>query len=645
MSYVLVDDALEERLENEPKARGEWLFLEHHDEFDGQWRVECWDAYYYFDFREMIGPYKAVSPAKLGKFLALAEELEYKVAFFEDPATILDGYDRLNEEPDIFLLSDFEETVKGFLPFQVQGYNMLKDLHAGVARWDTGTGKTVLAGGLLKHHARLGNFDTAFVVTKKTNKVNTQRKLLGLADIDSYRIPTQGKKELVSGTFYPRREFYEDTLEDTGRVIITNYETFRVDLNDIVSVFDDRRILVIWDEMPTKLSSRTSQLYKAIKWCLFDDESPACKVDKFRPSWITQYMLSATPIENTPAGWFNCMRLMDPSVYGTVTQFEAEYVSARAQFNARNPYDPGEPIAWHKLDKIGLKAAHLTHEVDKEDPDIAKQFPEVIEETFYCDWVDADLKLYREILKRGEMNNVNPIALISLLQMVCDEPMMLSNSAAIYEEFEEAYAIWAEEEIGPEPNKHGSAAAVELIQGLKLDNTQHGKQEALKELLCERHKGEKTVVFSALNESLMPTLERLLKEWGVSFVRYNGSEKQRQMAYDAFMEDPSVEVFLTSDMGSDSLDLYVGQNVINYNLPWKWSTKIQRQNRIHRASSMRDANRVYTLVYDNSIEERKDEVISMKKGYHDGVFKGVIRDNAVSARMTASDLYYILGIR
>lgn len=647
MSYVVVDDALEEQLAQEQKSRGDWLFLEPHSEFSGQWRVECWDAHYYFDFRDLIGPYKAVSPVKLGAFLALAEKLEYKVAFFEDPATILDGYEELNREPDIHLISSFENTVNGLLPFQVQGYNMLKDLNTGVARWDTGTGKTVLATGLIQHHQQEDNFDTAFIVTKKTSKVNTQRKLYDLAELNTSIPVQQTKKELKKGTYYPRQEYWKDVLDQESALVVMNYETFRVALEEIVPVFDDRRILIIWDEMPTKLSSRDSQLYKAVKWCLFDDKGPGCNPKCQRPSWLTQYMLSATPIENSPEGWFNCMRLLDPTVYGTVSKFESEFVTAFSPYGKKTPFNPegkGKPESWHKLDKIGLMAAHLTHEVDKSDPDIAEQFPEVIEEMYYCDWGDADRKLYNEILRRGDLHNVNPIALISLLQMVCDEPTMLENSAAIYAEFEEAYSIWEEDEIGNPPDKKGSATAIELIQGLNCSSKDHGKQEALEYLLCERHKGEKTLVFSALNESLMPTLERLLKKWGINYVRYNGTDKQKQAAQDAFMEDPDVEVFLTSDMGSDSLDLYVGQNVINYNLPWKWSTKIQRQNRIHRASSGRTHNYVYTLVYDHSIEERKDEVIMQKKGYHDAIFKGVIRDNAMSARMTRADLYYILGL-
>lgn len=643
MAYTLVDERLEEQLLESPQARGDWLFLEPHSEFSGQWRVECWESNYYFDFRELIGPYKAVTPGSLDKFLKLAEELEYKVAFFQDPAHILDDYENLNRKPEVSIASNFEGTVNGFLPFQVQGYNMLKDLRAGVFRWDTGTGKTVLATALLKYHLEQGSFDTAFMVTKRLNKENTKRKFWKLGGLPSLIPPTVAKKELVSGTYYPRQEFLETALGRKSQVIVTHYENFREDKEYMMPLFDGRRVIVIWDEMPTKLSSRASRLYKAVKWVMYEGKDLAVSLDAQRPEWLAQYMLSATPIESSPEGWFNCVRLMDPTIYGTVSQFEAEYVARWARYGEpRWPGDKGEPAAWHKTDKMGLKAAHITHDVDKSDPDIAKQFPEVFEEIFYCEWSEADKKIYNEIAVRGDEQKVNPIALISLLQMVCDEPSMLENSAAIYEEFEEAYAIWEEDHIGDPPKKKGSETAVELIDGLDFSGTEHGKQEALRFLL-EKHKGEKTLIFSALNESLMPTLERRLQEWGVKYVRYNGTEKQKQAAEDAFMEDPSIEVFLTSDMGSDSLDLYVGDNVINYNLPWKWSTKVQRQNRIHRASSDKKYNRVYTLAYPESVEDRKDEVIAMKKGYHDAVFKGAIHDQAISARMTKEDLYYILG--
>lgn len=634
--FTLVDDSLIEQLEAAPDSKGDWLFLEPHPEFRGQWKVSCFDSHFFFDFKDVIGNYRSVTPAGLEEFLKVAREGSYKVAFFEDPAEILRDYEALNEPPDVTLISPFEETINGFLPYQVQGYNMLKDQEfAGVARWSTGTGKTVLAGGLITHHLQKGDLDTVFMVTKATNKVNTQRKLSKIAGVESEVVKGLKKKELKSGTFYPRRELYERVLGEPGKVLILNYETFKVDFKDILPLFEDRRILVIWDEMPTKLKTRTSELYEAVKHLLFKNKGPSVKRKFFRPSHVIQYMLSATPIENSPEDWFNCIRLMDPEIYGTVTEFRNEYVSTYSYF------DDTKPETWEKLDKIGMKAAHITHQVDKNDPGIREQFPKVFEDTFYCEWSSQDLKLYNEILDRAEMQGVNPLATINLLQMVCDEPSLLWNSAEVYEAYERAYEEWNEVGEGKEPHQEGSKAALQLLDGLKMPSEPHGKQMGLKYLL-EKHYGEKTLVFSQLNNSLMPTLEECLKEWGISFVRYNGTEKQRQTAEDAFMQDPDVMVFLTSDMGSDSLDLYEGRNVINYNLPWKWTTKTQRANRINRVVSTFEWNQVYTLVYNRSVEERKGEIIDIKRGYHDGVFNGKMGEQSASARITKEDLYYML---
>jgi intein/homing endonuclease len=979
--YQLVDEPLIEELEAHPNAKGDWLFLEPHPEFKGQWEVNCFDTHFFFDFKDLIGSYRTVSPVGLKDFLEVAKEREYKVAFFEDPGDILADYEALNVTPDVELNSSFEGTVNGFLNYQVQGYNMLKDLeYAGVARWSTGpqplwelvltpngwrkigdlcsgdlvigseglpievegifpqgekevweiefndgtsvrcspdhlwtvdywtngsrklerrqehrritktarelsevglyqklgskigkngrakyalpsiepvefkapkdlifdpyclglllgdgslssgpgfttadpelvtaleavatmvpvsgydyrvngirnilrdlrllgkrswekvippeymyaspddrlallqglldsdgcvsgsgasftstskiladqvvelcrslggyamqpterytnythkgekrqgrisfrtnlslnrplfrlqrkeakrtpfkqrykrivgirpryrdekmvcirvnaadhlyvtrdyalthnTGKTVLAGGLIQHLLNEDHFDICFVVTKATNKINTQRKLKKIASVESEVIKgLKRKKELKKGTFYPRSEFYERVQTEHGKVLICSYETFKVDFDEMLPLFEGR-VLILWDEMPTKLKTRDSELYTAIKHLLFKNDGPSCKRKFFRPEWIMQYMLSATPIENSPEDFYNCVRLMDPDIYGTVTEFRNEYVATY------NHFDKHKPETWQKLDKIGMKAAHITHQVDKEDPGIREQFPDVFEDTFYCEWSAQDVKLYNEVLDRCEAYNVNPLATINLLQMVCDEPTMLWDRAEVYAAYEKAYEEWLEIGDGNEPKPEGSKGALDILEGLPKPSEAHGKQMGLRYLLLDRHYGEKTLVFSQANNSLMPTLENRLTEWGVRYVRYNGTERQRQAAEDTFMEDPTIHVFLTSDMGSDSLDLYEGKNVINYNLPWKWTTKTQRANRVNRVISEFDFNNVWTLTYPDCVEERKAVIIDTKRGYHDGVFKGKMSENSASARLTREDLYFML---
>lgn len=645
LSYTLVDDALIERL-SEGNEKLSWLFLAPSDDFQGEWAVESFNSSFYFDFKDLIGAYRTVSPSRLGEFLDLAKDLNYQVAFFEDPAKILDVYEHLEDPPQFPLDSHFENTVGGLLPHQLQGFNYLKDLNAGVALHSTGTGKTVVMSALLKYHASMDTFDTAWVVVKAHNKINTQRTLSKLAHLDSIVIDGSKKKRL---------EAYEALAESRGTIAITNYEKFRDDFAEIkkynsgkiratpnelgLSLFEGRDILCVYDEMPTKLKTRSTRLYQSVVACLYDTVAPAVSAEKRRPSTLRQYMLSATPIENDPEDFFNCVRILDPNIFGTVANFREEFVDRYSFFDA------SKPEAWKDLDKIGRKASHIVHEVDKNDPDIAKMFPKVIDEPYYIDWDPADKKIYDKAVKDAveylDANNVLP--LIGLLQMLCCAPTMVNDSAARREAFEDALETW-ESEGGSTPTPEGSEAAMRLLEYLegKLTDDRHTKIKALHELLTEKHPEDKFVVFSAFNDGLLPILTRKFKEWGVNYVRYSGTDKQRQDAHDKFTNDPDVRVFLSSDKGSDSINLEVASVVVNYDLPWKWSTLTQRQNRIHRVTSGFSTVNSYSLLMADSIEDRKLQIIKRKEGYHDGVFSGSVSDQAISSRMSSQDLIYIL---
>jgi SNF2 family DNA or RNA helicase len=599
-----------------------WLILEEHPDFPGAWVAQCLDPNWILDFPDLLSA-RAVTPAGLKGFLDRANSLDYEVAFGEPPTSILSVYERLNDEPTVELASPLEGTTKGFLPYQVNGFNFLKDLHSGVAMWSTGTGKTVLASGLLKYHLEVGSFDYAWVVVKAHNKINTQRTLKRLADIDCL---------VLDGPQKRRHETLTGLLEAPNpTVVITNYEKFRIDVAHLLPLFE-KRVLLIWDEMPTKLKSRNTRLYKAIRKLLYK------KVDMSvqRPQELRQYMLSATPIENGPEDWYNCVRLLDPKLYGTVKHFRDDYVSSY------NPFSY-EPSAWKNLDRMGLKAAHITHQVDKSSPDISAQFPQTIEEQFFIDWDKSDRAVYDLLAEEAKKSLIDReffengiFGLIAAMQMMCCAPSMVSNSAALREAYEEGWGPYA-----------GSDVALKLQKLLtrRLTDDKHTKIETLRQLLTEEHPDEKVVLFSSFNDTLHPILEKFLNDWNVPYVRYSGSPKQKQIAQDYFCNEDFVRVFLSSDQGSDSLNLEQASVVINYDPPWKWSTKTQRQNRIHRVTSGFQKVRFYDLLMADSVEERKLKVISKKKGYHEGVFKGAISEQSESARMSHDDLLYIIGMR
>lgn len=621
----IVDEALIEACQKSEEEKLSWLFLEAHPEFEGFWKVQSFDNAYFFELKDLVGPYRAISPFKLTKFTEAAKEAGYKVAFLEDPEGILNNFERLNEPPNFSLNSSFDNTVNGMLPFQIQGFNYLKDVRGGMAVHSTGTGKSRLASALIKNGKLNDGIDIALVVAKGHNLTNFQRSLAKDADIESV---------IAAGDKKKRTKIYESKPE----VLILNYEKFRVDKDLLIPLVEGKKVLVIWDEMSAKLSNRKSKLYKSVVETLYNGKRP--QISTIRAKSLKQIATTATPIEVSPEGFYNCMRILDPEVLGTVQQFYTNYVQSFNRFRE------WEPESWHRLDRLGMQVEHVVHQVDKSDPDIAKWFPEEVHTELVVDWADKDRKIYdmltKDAFKHG-FDKENPLALITVLQMLCDAPTIIQDSASLYDAYNDAFDAYLEKG-GSEPMKKGSEIAAELVQrlGKELNNDTHTKFDALKELLTEKHSNEKAIVFSVLNTGLMPVIKSKFKEWGVTYVEYEGTSAQKQEAQDKFMKDPNIQVFLSSDKGSDSLDLYEASVVINYDLPWNWSRLQQRNNRIHRIVSTHKTVYYYDLMMANSVEDRKKQLIEQKKGFHDGVFRGSLADKSASARMTKADLLYAL---
>lgn len=935
-------------LEDNEQAR--YLFLEEHPEFTGFWLVNGLTDDYFFDLEDIIGSYRTVSPVGLDKFMAAANEAGYHVGFIDSPQKVLDYYAHLNDPPPVSINSDMPNTVNGFLPWQAQAINFLKDI-SGKAIHSTGTGKTAVATGLVKYHT----YDICVYVCKAHNKIGTQRKLKSLGDIDSII--------LDASTAQKRADMYAELycrLEDgESLVLITNYEKFREDEEAFKLMFEGRDLLVIYDEMPTKLSNRDTLLYRAVLRCFWKTQTDAPNstpnplTSKHRVKSYRAYELTATPIENDPEGDFNCLpegteiesstpverafkvawkgplvkfitasgaqltigpnhpvltnrgwvdaqflnkgdnvirstvqgsfgvkdfnqnptlienlfdsfwassdtlrtkrasrfefhgdgkffksevyivdvngllgnelnpnvseqvsksifafahpdreisfssvsalnlcfdsifstqpyssprsnkttiiptrkprladfnsslfqsvrnqlladvqfvsdessglvfinvkpfneiqinrdspcstvmqldtctfqpstdsvatdshvicdephglsesvtfdeivniesfdweghvydlstsngiyyangmvvsnctRLIDPTVFGSVREFRDEYVSSF------NYFDENKPESWHNLDKMALKQAHVTHVVNKKDPDVAKFFPKDHYQPIIIDWDARDRKVYDMLVGKAvgmvnDFEEANVLALIGVLQMMCDMPTMINVSAENRQTWLDDIELYADEELTPQ----GSSVAWDLIQavGKKLIDANHTKLTTLRDLLLDKHPNDKALVYTTWNNLQIPTLSRYLSDWGIEHVTYTGTAKQKQAAQDHFRQVDSCQVFLSSDAGSDSWDAEMARVGIDYNLPWKYSTRIQRWNRRNRVNSPHEFQYAYGLIMADSIEDRKAEIIARKQGYHEALYEGKVNEAAVSARMTKADLLYMIG--
>ena len=622
-----------------PEEQASWVFLQLSDEYRGFWEVGSFQPNYFFDLEELIGPYRLVSPATLEDFFKLASQKGYKIAFAEDTTAILDKYAYLSLEPNVELHSALPETVKGFLPWQVVGYNKLirdEEIKAGYVVWTTGSGKSAFIASAIKFHQEIGHpFDLAIVVVKSHAKFDTERKLKSLADIDSVILDGPPSKRV---SLYD--EVQDNLKQGTQQVIITNYEKFRDDTDELTALIKKRNVLLFWDEMPAKLSNRQTQLYKAVKKVLYQSF-----YSKPNPSWMRHWALTATPIENSPNDVFGCVNLMQPGLLGTVNQFYLTHVSSYNFFT-------GKPENWKNLGRLEAKLQHMTHRVSKDDPEVAALFPTIQTFPDVIDWHPRHRALYDKLTAKAKaaangLDDMNILALIQVLQMICDAPSMIAASAANREAFTASLSAcgWVSGSLPSYSSPKGSEVAQALVSDLdstNLTDKGHSKLEYLREIITQKHPTEKVVVHSTWSSYIFPVWQRCLTEWGVSYVVFSGTAKQKQMALDAFRNDPSIRVFLSGDAGSDSIDIAEASVGINYNVPWKWTILRQREGRRDRVTSAFDTIYTYTLTMPDSVEERKQEICARKQSYHAKLFDGKAIEEMASAKMTREELLYML---
>ena len=642
-SYTLLTESLLNEWESQSRDdQAQWLILSPSDDFLGRWSVEGIWPNWFLDFEDVVGHYRTVSPTNLDLFLEQARDLEYHVAFTDPPEEMLEVIARLADPPPFELNSMLENTIHGLFPWQIEAFNKLvrdESLNAGLVIHDTGTGKTAFIAAAIKWHEEHGHpYSLALIVVKKNNKADMQAKLLKLGGISSI---------IVEGTPKKREHIYEKIQEEENPlVVITNYEKLRDDEEYFKHLVEDQRLLVFWDEMPTRLSNRTSRLYKATKdvlWRKHGYRKGEMNADP-RPEWMRQWELTATPIENSPEGLYNCLRLIHPALLGSVDGFQSEYVAWR------NPISH-KPEKWRNLDRLEGRIEHITHRASKKDPEIAKMFPEIMEDQILIDWDPRDRAIYDTLtgkaMKVLEEENLfedaNILALIQILQMMCDAPSMIVESARnreIWNDAMEQEGTWESVQVS-----RGSELAVQLITTLKKAPTDehHTKFEVLREILQEKHPNDKVLIFMTWADYGFAPITAKLDEWGITYVVYDGTEKQRLAAKDRFRTDPTVQAYLSSDRGSDSIDLPEAAVGVNYNLPWTWTRKRQRQGRNNRVDSTLATTWWYDLLMAGSVELRKAEIIATKRGYHEALFDGAALEDSMSSKLTREDLLYILS--
>jgi len=143
--------------------------------------------------------------------------------------------------------------------------------------------------------------------------------------------------------------------------------------------------------------------------------------------------------------------------------------------------------------------------------------------------------------------------------------------------------------------------------GVEVDAVPESKSCALMKVLAE---ADKAVVFT----EFIPTQRYILKvleEHGIPAAAINGALGRERMEAEIERFRRDVDVLVSTDAGSEGINLQFSSCVVNYDLPWNPMKLEQRIGRVHRIGQTRDV-RIISLVQRGTIEERVLELLMRK---------------------------------
>jgi hypothetical protein len=606
-------DALLSELKDDVTKQGTTLLVERHPDYPAYLLVNSFDPFYKQNLNGLLNEYDALPALRFGDLIERADQEGYTdIAYVGDLDEFLNWLGSL-DEPYPYDLSVSLKT------FQVRGFNFTKDLPSAIINWSTGTGKSVYSVARAKYLLELGQIDKVVVLSKSHNKINWQRTFARIGSMGA------AVDDDATGTTPALKRQHRVERIYSNPIFIINYEKLRFrddatterdltgrkrpdpsgDGQELLEVLKGKRVLWLWDEMPNKMKSMSTGWYKGAQKILN------------KTKYNYQVELTAKKLDTNPENVYSCTKLLDKTIWPNVAGFRREYAKRMSQFS------PWQVAAWdsQKLPELGMRLSHMTHIANKyTDPKIRAEFPEDHWEDVIIDMSDHDRMLYdavqSEIISDLTGNYSSVLTKILPLQLICNNPALINRSEGkLAEAFRQRYRFI---------DDHCAKLAV------------------LKDMLDEID--GKIVLFSMFHEFGSKMLAEYLTKWDIPFVLYSGNAKQKQAAQDRFRSERKIKVFVSSDTGSDSIDLEQATTVINYDLPWNHSTLIQRVNRISRLTSEADHVFYFNLITARTLEERKLKILERKRLYEEAIDSGISENSELITHGTVDELRWILGV-
>lgn len=423
---------------------------------------------------------------------------------------------------------------------------------------DVGLGKTISAGLIISELIARKRLSRTLIVCPK---------LLGPQWLEELQTKFNIPAEIAIG-----KDLAKAVPEENG-AIITTYHSARLHLD---SIPPDRFQMLILDE-----AHKLRNLYGV---------ATAPQVAKRFHAALAEHrfrfvlMLTATPIQNRLWDLYSLVDLLSvarghPNPFGNEGMFARKFIAdgrEQARQLKQEARDEFRSIVYGYMSRVRRGDAKL-------------YFPDRVVQMHKVDPTAAELHLIEAIAK--PIQKLNRLAQISILQALTSSPdalmAQLNNMA-----------------------RHGTvpvelAATVRaIVNGMPHSAKLHGLGELIGKLKQENPDRWRLVVFTGRLET-QTTIQAFLESHGLKVGIINGTSGPRnQETIARFRKNPpECRVIVSTEAGSEGVNLQVANVLVNYDLPWNPMIVEQRIGRVQRLASEHASVGVFNIMLRGTFEE------------------------------------------
>lgn len=423
---------------------------------------------------------------------------------------------------------------------------------------DVGLGKTISAGLIISELIARSRLTKILIVCPKLLGPQWREELLTKFDIPS---------RIAFG-----QDLIKADLEETG-AIITTYHSARLHLD---SIPQDRFQMLVLDE-----AHKLRNLYGV--------EKPPQVAKRFRKALEERrfrfvLMLTATPIQNRLWDLYSLVDLLSvarghQNPFGSEGMFVRKFI-ADSRVQARQlkieARDEFRSIVYGYMSRIRRGDAKL-------------YFPDRVVQMHKVDPTAAELQLIGAIAK--PIQKLNRLVQISILQALTSSPDALMselNNMAKKGTVPQELAATVRSIVATMPLSAKLNGLGGLINRLKLENPERWR----------------LVVFTGRLET-QTTIQVFLEKNGLKVGIINGmSSLRNQETLTRFRKNPTdCHVIVSTEAGSEGINLQVANVLVNYDLPWNPMIVEQRIGRIQRLASEYASVGIFNIMLRGTFEE------------------------------------------